>query len=1036
MQTDLENYRQQLNKHYLADERELIKKLLLNLADYPATKIYQQAYSLVTAIRENKDQQTLVEAFLHEYQLNSAEGIVLMEIAEALLRIPDTHTQDLFLQEKLSTADWHKHLQHSDSLLVNFATQTLNLTGKIEQQFKLSDPAYQTVFSQLCSRLGLPVIRSALSQAMQQLAYQFVIAATIDKALQLARQQSSYLYSFDMLGEAALTASDAERYLNAYADAITALAGYAENDNLYKNPGISIKLSALCPRYEVLQYQQAVQQISSKLLYLVKKARAANICVTIDAEESERLEMSLDIFSKVLSAPELKGWSGLGLAVQAYQKRAISTLHYLAELAKSRQCKIPIRLVKGAYWDSEIKRAQVNGLDDYPVFTHKTATDLSYLACAQFILSRADVFYPQFATHNAHTVAAILEIAKGKSTYEFQRLHGMGEQLYRQVLEQTNGEIPCRIYAPVGDYQELLPYLVRRLLENGANTSFINQVENADIDLEKVIADPVTHFKQTKELSTNCVLPRNLYGKRINSAGLNLSNIDVLAQIQQELEPFKTQSWQAAPLVNGKVYSGVEQQIINPADDQFVVGRVTDSDQKAITDAINIAYTAARHWRLVAVSKRAAYLHKTAKLLEENRMELVALCVREAGKTIKDALAEIREAVDFCRYYAQSAQELFAQPVTLQGPTGEQNLLYSCGRGVFVCISPWNFPIAIFMGQVTAALASGNTVIAKPAKQTPLIAMRCIQLLHQAGFPEDVLHFLPGDGATVGRYLLSDDRIAGVAFTGSLATARLINQQLTQCTGIIPLIAETGGQNVMLADSSAHIEQLIIDAVESAFNSAGQRCSALRALYIPHESAENIITRIIGVMQQIIVGDPHDYTSDIGPVISADAARELKQHVEIMREQANILFQVQLNKSLKSGCFFPPTLIELSSLAQLSKEKFGPVLHIIRYHNGELEQIIDAINASGYGLTMGIHSRINSTINTLVKNSKVGNIYINRNMISAVVGVQPFGGMGLSGTGPKAGGPHYLQRFCNEQTVTTNTAAIGGNASLLAKDLD
>lgn len=490
------------------------------------------------------------------------------------------------------------------------------------------------------------------------------------------------------------------------------------------------------------------------------------------------------------------------------------------------------------------------------------------------------------------------------------------------------------------------------------------------------------------------------------------------------------------PLVNGKVYSGVARQIINPADDQQVVGTVTDSDQKAITDVIDVAFTAAKHWRLSAVSKRAAYLHKTAELLEENRMELVALCMREAGKTIKDALAEIREAVDFCRYYAQSAQELFAYPVTLPGPTGEHNLLYSCGRGVFACISPWNFPIAIFMGQVTAALASGNTVIAKPAKQTPLIAMRCIQLLHQAGFPEDVLHFLPGDGAAVGRHLLSDDHIAGVACTGSLATARLINQQLAQCAGIIPLIAETGGQNVMLADSSAHTEQLIIDAVESAFNSAGQRCSALRVLYIPHDSADHVIARIIGVMQQLVVGDPDDYTSDIGPVISADAARELKQHVEIMREQANILFQVQLNKSLKSSCFFPPTLIELSSLAQLSKENFGPILHIIRYHNEELEQIIDEINASGYGLTMGIHSRINSTINTLVKSSKVGNIYINRNIISAVVGVQPFGGMGLSGTGPKAGGPHYLQRFTNEQTVTTNTAAIGGNASLLAKDLD
>jgi len=1036
MQTILQRYRRQINQHYLANERKLINELLLYLPDYSVTAAHHQAHSLVTAIREKRDQQTLVEAFLHEYQLNSDEGIVLMEIAEALLRIPDGHTQDLFLQEKLSTADWHKHLQHSDSLLVNFATQTLNYSAKIEQQFKLSNLAFQSVFSRLSSRIGLPLIRTALTQAMQQLAYQFVIAETIETALQLASQQSSYLYSFDMLGEAALTAGDTERYFNAYAQAITVLAGHANND-LYKAPGISIKLSALCPRYETFQHKQAVQQISSKLLYLAKKARAANICVTIDAEESERLEMSLDIFSKVLSDPELKDWSGLGLAVQAYQKRALNTLHYLAELAKVEQCKIPIRLVKGAYWDSEIKRAQVNGLKDYPVFTHKTATDLSYLACAQFILSESDLFYPQFATHNAHTVAAILNMAKAHPGYEFQRLHGMGEQLYRQLLSQTNGQIACRIYAPVGMYQELLPYLVRRLLENGANTSFINQLENTDINIDTLIADPVAHFKNIKQLSTNCVLPRNLYGKqRINSAGVNLSDLGVLRRLQQDLEPFKTQTWHAAPLVNGKVYAGIEQKIINPAYSQQVVGHVIGSDAKAVADALSVASNAAKHWRLSAVNKRVTYLLKAAELLEENRLELVALCVREAGKTINDALAEVREAVDFCRYYAQSAQELFAQPMTLPGPTGEQNLLYQYGRGVFVCISPWNFPIAIFIGQVTAALASGNTVIAKPAQQTPLIAMRCIQLLHQAGIPEDVLHFLPGDGVTVGRYLLSDQRISGVAFTGSLATARAINLQLAQLPGIIPLIAETGGQNVMLADSSAHSEQLTLDAVQSAFNNAGQRCSALRVLYIPHASADNIISRIIGVMQQLVVADPQDFTTDIGPVINTEAARQLRKHVETMRGQASILFQMQLSKSLNSRCFFPPTLIELSSLDQLKKENFGPVLHVIRYHSDQLEQLIEAINASGYGLTMGIHSRINSTINTLVQNSKVGNIYINRNMISAVVGVQPFGGMGLSGTGPKAGGPNYLQRFTNEQTLTTNTAAIGGNAGLLAQDLD
>ena len=1037
MNTELMKCRNNINQAYLANESDMINKLLDYLDNYDAASIHHQAHSLVKSIRANKDQQTLVESFLHEYQLNSEEGIVLMGIAEALLRIPDSHTQDLFLQEKLAEADWHKHLQHSDSLLVNFATQALEITGKIEKQFDLSESEHQQIFSRLSSRIGLPLIRIALKQAMQQLAYQFVIAETIENALIQASRQANYLYSFDMLGEAALTASDAEHYLNAYALAIKHLAKHAPSHDLYKNPGISIKLSALCPRYEPLQHNLAVQQISSKLLYLVKKARAANITVTVDAEESERLDMSLDVFNHVITDSAIKGWSGLGLAVQAYQKRAISTLHWLAALAKLQQCKIPIRLVKGAYWDSEIKRTQVNGLKDYPVYTHKTATDISYLACSKLILAHPESFYPQFATHNAHTVAAILELGKKHPGYEFQRLHGMGEQLYSQLLKHTEAKIPCRLYAPVGNYQELLPYLVRRLLENGANTSFINQVENPDINIEKVIADPVEHFKNTTDLKLFIALPKDLYGKqRINSEGVNLADPGVLTQIQQDLEQLKTQTWQAAPLINGKVYTGTEHRVYNPAYRQQLVGSVIYSDQKTIEDAISVASSAFKHWRLSSVQQRASYLQKVADLLEKSRFELVSLCVREAGKTIKDALAEIREAVDFCRYYAHTAIELFEQPLTLPGPTGEKNQLHQYGRGVFVCISPWNFPLAIFIGQVTAALASGNTVIAKPATQTSLTAMRVIQLLHQAGIPKHVLQFLPGDGASIGQYLLSDNRIAGVAFTGSLATAQYINQQLAKHLNIIPLIAETGGQNVMIADSSAYSEQLVQDVVQSAFNSAGQRCSALRVLYIPHEVADDIITKIIGVMQELVIDDPQNYETDIGPAISQAAVKQLAEHVKTMQQQAKVLFQLKLQKHLKSPCFFPPTLIELSSLKQLTEENFGPVLHLIRYHNSKLDHLIDDINSSGYGLTLGIHSRINKTINTIVKNSKVGNIYVNRNMISAVVGVQPFGGMGLSGTGPKAGGPHYLLRFACEQTVTTNTAAIGGNASLLARESD
>lgn len=1035
MNMDLAYYRGLINQAYLANEAEVINKLVDYLDDYNGPAIQDQARTLATAIRTNKNQQTFVEAFLNEYQLNSDEGIILMEIAEALLRIPDRHTQDVFLQEKLSKADWHKHLQQSESLLVNFSTQALDLTGKLEHQFKLSEAKHQQLFSQLSSRIGLPLIRTALKQAMQQLAYQFVIAETIEKAIYQAQQKTDYLYSFDMLGEAALTTTDAERYLIAYTHAINELAKQVKSKDPYKNPSISIKLSALYPRYETLKHKSAIQQLSRKLLYLVKKARHANIGVTVDAEESERLDMSLAIFSNVLTDPVITGWPGFGLAVQAYQKRAFSTIHYVAALAKSLSCIISVRLVKGAYWDSEIKQTQVNGLKNYPVFTHKAATDLSYLACAKLLLSYQDNIYPQFATHNAHTVAAILNLGENHPGYEFQQLHGMGEQLYSHIRQQFENTIPCRIYAPVGIYQDLLPYLIRRLLENGANTSFINQLENPSINIEKIIADPVYHFTKTEKLITQIVLPKNLYGKRINSTGVNLSDLDILTQLQHDLNQLNEQRWQAYPLVNGQEYTGDLHKIFNPANTDQLVGQVMYSDSETIELAIDRASSAFKNWRLSNLNERQDYLLKTAELLEKNQLELVALCIREAGKTIKDALAEIREAIDFCRYYAQSAVSLFENPLTLPGPTGEKNQLYHYGRGVFVCISPWNFPIAIFIGQVTAALASGNTVIAKPAQQTSLIAMRCVQLLHQAGIPKQVLHFLPGDGASIGNHIWSDNRIAGVAFTGSLSSARYINQQLSKLETIIPMIAETGGQNVMICDSSAHIEQLIQDAVLSAFNSAGQRCSALRVLFIPNEIADNIIDRIIGVMHQLVISDPLYHDTDIGPLISECATKELSQHVEDMRHQATILCQLKLDKHLHSRCFFPPTLIELNSLSQLKQENFGPVLHIIRYQTNKLDDVIESVNNSGYGLTLGIHSRIETTIDTIVKNSKVGNIYVNRNMIAAVVGIQPFGGMGLSGTGPKAGGPNYLQRFACEQTVTTNTTAIGGNASLLVKNL-
>ncbi|MDD5460124.1 MAG: bifunctional proline dehydrogenase/L-glutamate gamma-semialdehyde dehydrogenase PutA [Methylococcales bacterium] len=1031
-QETITSLRKAINQAYLADENQVISRLLKYQDNYNPAIVDECARSLVNAIRAKKNRQTAIEAFLREYQLGSEEGIVLMTIAEALLRIPDSHTQDLFLQEKLTHADWHSHLQHSDSFLVNLSTRTLLYSGQFEDHVASS----KRVLENLLSRLGAPLIRTALKRAMQYLAQQFVFAESIPQAIQLCEQNPAYRYSFDMLGEAAITAADAERYYQSYIEAIATLAKHAPSANLYDNPGISIKLSALYPRYEPLQQARAVKELTNKLLALAKMARSAHISITVDAEETERLEMSLDIFAAVFIHPDLTDWHGLGLAVQSYQKRALSVIHWLAELAGMRHGKIALRLVKGAYWDSEIKRAQENGLSDYPVFTHKSATDLSYLSCAQYILSRPEVFYPQFATHNAHTASGIYHYGKQHPGYEFQRLHGMGESLYTEIIENQNWHKPCRIYAPVGYFHELLPYLVRRLLENGANTSFINQINNPDISIEKLISDPVTSVKSLP-LQSQIVLPRDLYGKnRLNSQGTNLADPRELTRLQQGLDDLADKYWQAAPLINGRPFAGPQQNIINPYDSRLTVGSVIYADQKAIDQALEAASQAFTDWRLCPTTLRAEYLLTASNLLEKNRLELVSLCAREGGRTIKDALTEVREAVDYCRYYAQSALELFSDPVKLPSPAGEENLLYYYGRGVYVCISPWNFPIAIFIGQIIAALAAGNTVIAKPASQTSLTAMFCIQLLHQAGIPETVLQFLPASGSMTGQYLLPDRRVAGIALTGSTKTAQFINRQLAHHhQAIVPFIAETGGQNIMIADSSALVQQLVQDAATSAFNSAGQRCSALRVLFVQREIADRTIEMLIGAMQELSIGNPGIYKTDIGPVIDQAALGPLVNHLEAMRQHAKVLYQLPLDNSVRYGSFFPPSLIEIESFSQLTQEIFGPILHVIRYRASELDQIIAAVNASGYGLTLGIHTRMDATIKTVSQNVKVGNIYVNRNMIGAVVGVQPFGGMGLSGSGPKAGGPDYLRRFAVEQTLTTNTAAIGGNASLLASAL-
>lgn len=1025
-----------VHQAYLADEHEIVAGLSAQLGTYDPVRVGDCAKTLVSKIRAKQDRQSTIEAFLEEYQLSSKEGVVLMGIAEALMRIPDAQTQDLFLQEKLTHADWQSHLQHSDSVLVNLSSQALLLTRQFEEHVVLSAQNWFPVFGQLLNRIGAPLIRTAIKQVMAYLAEQFVFAESIQQAVERSGQDKVYRYSFDMLGEAALTREDADRYYECYRSAIDTLTKYALSEDIYGNAGISVKLSALCPRYEPMQHVRAVKELSNKLLTLTKKARRANISLTVDAEESERLAMSLDIFAGVFSHPDLSGWSGLGLAVQAYQKRALPVIRWLISLAESGHKRIPIRLVKGAYWDSEIKRAQENGLSGYPVFTHKSATDVSYLACSQLILSHPDIFYPQFATHNAYTLAVVHHSGKQHPGYEFQRLHGMGKPLYDEIIEGQNWQTPCRIYAPIGHYHELLPYLVRRLLENGANTSFINQLEHSDISVEELVRDPVESIKKSTQ-KVSIVLPADLYGgQRPNSQGLNLADLGLLQQLQHDLNALATKNWSASPIINGKHYAGEQLPVKSPSDNRVTVGNVIFADQEAIGLALNSTARAFVEWRLSPVTNRVNCLHKAADLLEQHRLELVSLCIREGGRTIKDALAEVREAVDYCRYYAQSALELFNTPLKLPGITGEENLLYQYGRGVFVCISPWNFPIAIFIGQVTAALAAGNTVIAKPASQTVLTAMRCVELLHKAGIPESVLQFVPAGGSLVGQHLLPDPRVVGVAFTGSTETAQFINRQLAQHhQAITPLIAETGGQNVMVADSSALLEQLVQDAITSAFNSAGQRCSALRVLFVQEEIADKTITLLIGAMRELTIGDPGLYQTDIGPVIDQAALKPLNVHLETLLQQGKLLYRSPLAASLSHGSFFSPTLIEISALSQLTQEVFGPILHLIRFHSSELEQIIDAVSATSYGLTLGIHSRIDANIKAIQQGAKVGNIYVNRNMIGAVVGIQPFGGMGLSGTGPKAGGPNYLLRFAVEQTVSTNTTAIGGNASLLIKDL-
>jgi len=1030
-----------LNDLYLGDEQALVRALA-SAADpggAASEKIHATAAQLVHSVRKNTVKEGGIEAFLQQYDLSSEEGILLMCIAEALLRIPDADTADRLIADKVTSAQWQDHLGESESMFVNASTWGLMLTGQLLTLGTGAKRNPAQAMQRLVGRAGEPFVRTAMRQAMRIMGHQFVMGRTIGEALKRSVKKANkpYRYSFDMLGEAALTGKDAARYFDSYRDAIGAIgAGSPEAPaDIFAAPSISVKLSALHPRFVFSHEERILKELVPLVAELAVHARNSGIGLTVDAEEADRLELSLMIFSKVFRDTSLSGWDGLGLALQTYQRRAGTALSFLQQLGAGGGRKIPVRLVKGAYWDTEVKYAQEQGLDSYPVFTRKAHTDVSYLACARQALAAGDNIYPQFATHNAHTLASVIHYAGANKNYEFQRLHGMGEDLYAEVIGKEKYDRPCRVYAPVGSHEDLLPYLVRRLLENGANTSFVNRIADESVAVDDIVADPLAEARAHDfQPHPRIPAPADIFGPgRVNSRGINLADRAIREALWSGMDAASAKIWKAAPIVAGETHSGEEIPSVNPAMTDEIVGVCHLATTEQVDAALDAATKAHAEWDRTPAGARAGILNKAADLFEENSAELLTLCIREAGKTLPDAVSELREAVDFLRYYAREATNLFGAATVMPGPTGERNTYGLRGRGVFVCISPWNFPLAIFTGQVAAALAAGNTVLAKPAEQTPLVAHRAIELLLAAGIPPPVLHFLPGDGATIGGRAVADPRVAGVAFTGSTETARLINKTLADRDGpIATLIAETGGLNAMFVDSSALPEQVVLDSAYSAFNSAGQRCSALRLLCLQEEIAPRVIELLTGHMEELTVGDPADMATDVGPAIDADAQALLENHVRRMQAEATILHRCELGSANNVGTFFAPTLIEIDNINVLTREVFGPVLHILRYKSKHLAATVDAVNATGYGLTMGLHSRIDARATELAELSAAGNIYINRNMIGAVVGVQPFGGRGLSGTGPKAGGPHYLPRFASEYTVSNNISAVGGNASLLA----
>lgn len=1001
--------RQKIRDFYRIDENEVINHILplAEVGVKARSRAWERARQIVHNIRKDQDGQGGIDALLNEFSLSSEEGVVLMCLAEALLRVPDKRTQDLLIRDKLAKGDWSSHLGSSDSLFVNASSWGLLVTGKMVNYSDKTKAQQFGILKKTIGRLGEPVIRKSVNFAMKIMGKQFVMGQTIEDAIERAadKEQKGYVYSYDMLGEGARTMKDADFYYQNYLDATHAIGKAANGRGPIKSPGISVKLSAIHPRYEFSHRDRVMNELVPKLKALALIAKQYDIGFTVDAEEADRLDMSLDVIEAVFSDDALGDWNGFGLAVQAYQKRAIFVIEWVTELARRVGRKLMVRLVKGAYWDTEIKTTQQLGLAHFPVFTRKATTDVCYKACAIKLLEARDVLYPQFATHNAYTAATILEVAKGNNVgFEFQRLHGMGESLFDQIVQEE--KIQCRVYAPVGQHENLLAYLVRRLLENGANSSFVNAIVDTSKPVEALLPDPVETLQGLRNKHNNQIrMPIDLYGaERANSKGMDLTDINTITPFKENLARwFEEHRIDAGQLAEDAL------PVKNPANHQEVIGSVRLHTADEMQALLANAEAAFQSWSATDVQERANLLRRIADILERHHDELVALCIKEAGKVAQDGIDEVREAVDFCRYYAARAEEL---------ATDERFE----ARGVILCISPWNFPLAIFLGQVAAAIVTGNTVIAKPAEQTSLIALRTIELMLSVGMPEHVVQPVIARGSEVGKVIVPDPRIQAVMFTGSTETGTIISQTLAARSDTqVPLIAETGGQNCMIVDSTALPEQVVDDVISSGFQSAGQRCSALRVLFIQDDVADGIITMLIGALKELHVGDPSLLSTDIGPVIDAKALNSLTEHVNDLQDKAKLLYQCPIPDNTTNGAFFfAPRLYEIKDLSVLKREVFGPCVHIIRYKANELDQVIDQINGTGYGLTMGVHSRIEDRCEYLAKMSRAGNVYINRNMIGAIVGVQPFGGRGLSGTGPKAGGPNYLQRLVKEKASPDN----------------